>query len=132
MKTFDLIKENKGSCDIEWCKTCPLSLSKVDNSITENIFHTIGDELGMTKEERYRVLPCTLCIKEVFINKNPFGWRDELYNLIDEIVKLGVKDAYNYILNKYPDDINRLRDIMKERLDFYRSYVPVESKGCCE
>lgn len=123
MKTFDLIKENNGNCNIEWCKTCPLALAKGDSSISENIFHTIGDELGMTKEERYRVLPCTLCVKEVFIDKNPFGWRDELSNLIDEIAKLNVKDTYSYILDKYADDINKLRDTMKKRLDFYRNSV---------
>ena len=77
----------------------------------------------MTKEERYRVLPCTLCVKEVFIDKNPFGWRDELYSLIDEMAKLNAKDTYSYMLDKYADDINKLRDIMKKRLGSYRNSI---------
>jgi hypothetical protein len=116
-------------CRIENCNSCKLSLTQ-DN---KNIFVDIANELDMNTKERYLVLPNSICAREILIHHNPWNWEKKIDNLIDEMKDVSVDDSYEFILNKFPNEINNLRETMKKRLDFQRSYVKQPSCGCnCE
>lgn len=116
-------------CRIENCKSCYLSLTQ-DN---KNIFTDIANELNMDAKERYLVLPCSICAREILIHHNPDSWKQKVDTLVEEMKDVSTDDSYKFLINKFPTEINNLREIMKKRLDFHRSYVKQPSCGCnCE
>jgi hypothetical protein len=118
------IKIKRGTCRIELCEKCPLSLAWGSKSIPKNVFYKIADELHMTDEEKYRILPSTFCAKEILIQNHPHDWVEKLMELIDEVKDLHETKVYDFLLNKYSVELSDVKDQMKSRLDSHRSYVP--------
>jgi len=116
-------------CRIENCNSCKLSLTQ-DN---KNIFTDIANELDMNTKERYLVLPNSICAREILIHHNPDTWKHKVDILAEEMKDVSMDDSYDFMINYFSIERKKLKEIMKKRLDFQRSYVKQPSCGCnCE